>query len=103
QLINLYDADPGRVEVVHPGVDLSLFRPVADRAAVRRELGLPADAVVLLFAGRIQPLKGPDVLVRAVAELLRRRPELRPRVVVPVVGGPSGTGLDSPESLAALA
>ncbi len=101
QLINLYDADPGRVEVVHPGVDLDVFRP-HDKAAVRRELGLPVDAHVMLFAGRIQPLKAPDVLLRAVAVLLDRRPELRSRLVVPVVGGPSGTGLEHPEALADL-
>ncbi len=102
QLINLYDADPGRVEVVHPGVDLGLFRPT-DRVAVRRELGLPEDALVLMFAGRIQPLKAPDVLLRAVAVLLERAPELRSRVVVPVVGGPSGSGLERPTALAGLA
>jgi D-inositol-3-phosphate glycosyltransferase len=102
QLINLYDADPSRVEVVHPGVDLELFRP-RDRAAVRAELGLPADAAVLLFAGRIQPLKAPDVLLRAVAVLLDREPSLRRRLVVPIVGGPSGSGLEHPESLAQLA
>ncbi|GAA4813451.1 D-inositol-3-phosphate glycosyltransferase [Nocardioides caeni] len=104
QLINLYDADPGRVEVVHPGVDTTLFRPLdaAGRAAARRDRGLPADALVLLFAGRIQPLKAPDVLLRAVAELLERRPDLRSRLVVPVVGGPSGSGLDRPTSLANL-
>jgi D-inositol-3-phosphate glycosyltransferase len=102
QLINLYDADPGRVEVVHPGVDLSVFRPVGQQPA-RARLGLPADAHVLMFAGRIQPLKAPDVLLRAVARLLERDPSLRPRLVVPVVGGPSGTGLEHPESLAQLA
>jgi D-inositol-3-phosphate glycosyltransferase len=102
QLINLYDADPARVEVVHPGVDLTVFRPVGMSAA-RARLGLPLDATVLLFAGRIQPLKAPDVLLHAVAELLRRSPQLRPRLVVPVVGGPSGSGLEHPESLAVLA
>jgi D-inositol-3-phosphate glycosyltransferase len=102
QLINLYDADPGRVEVVHPGVDLEVFRPF-DRARARADLGLPGDAHVLLFAGRIQPLKAPDVLLRAVAELLEQSPQLRSRMVVPVVGGPSGTGLEHPESLAQLA
>ncbi len=102
QLINLYDADPGRVEVVHPGVDLEVFRP-QDRAAARAALDLPADAAVLLFAGRIQPLKAPDVLLRAVAVLLARAPHLRSRLVVPIVGGPSGSGLDHPESLAQLA
>ncbi|HWM74524.1 MAG TPA: D-inositol-3-phosphate glycosyltransferase [Nocardioides sp.] len=102
QLINLYNAHPGRVEVVHPGVDLATFRPL-DRTAVRRELGLPPEALVLMFAGRIQPLKAPDVLLRAVAVLLERAPELRSRVVVPVVGGPSGSGLEKPTALAGLA
>jgi D-inositol-3-phosphate glycosyltransferase len=102
QLIDLYGADPDRVEVVHPGVDLSVFRP-HDTAAERARLGLPADGPVLLFAGRLQPLKGPDVLLRAVAALLDRAPDLRSRLVVPVVGGPSGSGLEHPESLAQLA
>ncbi|HJR37106.1 MAG TPA: D-inositol-3-phosphate glycosyltransferase [Nocardioidaceae bacterium] len=102
QLVNLYDADPTRVEVVHPGVDLSVFRPVG-QAAARARLGLPADAHVLMFAGRIQPLKAPDVLLHAVSSLLSRDPSLRSRLVVPVVGGPSGTGLEHPESLAQLA
>jgi D-inositol-3-phosphate glycosyltransferase len=102
QLINPYDADPGRVEVVHPGVDLSVFKP-ADQRTARRSLDLPDDAHVLMFAGRIQPLKAPDVLLRAVAVLLDETPSLRSRLVVPVVGGPSGTGLEHPESLAQLA
>lgn len=101
QLINLYDADPSRVEVIHPGVDLDVFRPM-DRAEARRALDLPADAVVLMFAGRIQPLKAPDVLLRAVSVLLDQDPSLRSRLVVPVVGGPSGSGLEHPESLAQL-
>jgi D-inositol-3-phosphate glycosyltransferase len=105
QLINLYDADPGRVEVVHPGVDTDVFRALSadERARARRERDLAADALVLLFAGRIQPLKAPDVLLRAVAELLYRRPDLRSRLVVPIVGGPSGSGLERPTALANLA
>lgn len=102
QLINLYDAEPARVEVVHPGVDSSVFRP-QDQAAARAARGIPADALVLLFAGRIQPLKAPDVLLHATAELLRLRPELRRRLVVPIVGGPSGSGLERPTALANLA
>jgi D-inositol-3-phosphate glycosyltransferase len=102
QLIELYDADPGRVEIVHPGVDLDVFRPMAKHEA-RASLGLPADADILLFAGRIQPLKAPDVLLRAVATLLEREPRRRDRIVVPIVGGPSGTGLDKPQALADLA
>jgi D-inositol-3-phosphate glycosyltransferase len=102
QLIELYDADPGRVEVVHPGVDLDVFRPVA-AAEARAGLGLPVDADILLFAGRIQPLKAPDVLLHAVAEMLERDPGRRGSLVVPVVGGPSGSGLDKPQALADLA
>ncbi len=100
QLINLYDAEPSRVEVVHPGVDLDVFHPVE---GARRRLGVPEDAVVLMFAGRIQPLKAPDVLLRAVRLLIERDPALRGRLVVPIVGGPSGSGLEHPESLAQLA
>ncbi|HEX7535601.1 MAG TPA: D-inositol-3-phosphate glycosyltransferase [Dermatophilaceae bacterium] len=102
ELIELYDADPGRVRVVSPGVDLDLFT-VGDVGAARARLGLPQDAHVLLFVGRIQPLKAPDVLLRAAADLLARRPELRQRLVVAVVGGPSGSGLDKPRVLQELA
>ena len=120
QLVHHYDARDDQLAVVHPGVNLDVFRPatatptgsVGDalshsqqeaRLAIRARLGLPPDATVLLFAGRIQPLKAPDVLLRAVAELLRQEPALRERLVVPVVGGPSGSGLAKPESLHKLA
>ena len=102
QLIDLYGARPEAVEVIHPGVDLTVFRH-RDPLGARRELGLPEDAIVLMFAGRIQPLKAPDVLLRAVGVLLDEDPTLRRRLVVPVVGGPSGSGLAHPESLADLA
>jgi len=102
QLVNLYDADPLKVSVVHPGVDLDVFRP-ADPVTARLRLGMPADATVLLFAGRIQPLKAPDVLLRAVAALVERDPSLREHLVVPVVGGPSGSGLEEPTALVDLA
>ncbi len=102
QLVVLFDADPDRVITVPPGVDLEVFRPV-DGASARARLGLPPDALVLLFVGRIQPLKAPDVLLRAVSRLLADRPGLRDRLVVAVVGGPSGSGLAHPESLQSLA
>ncbi len=102
QLIDLYDADPGRVVTVPPGVDLEVFTP-GDASDARRRLGLPARAHVLLFVGRIQPLKAPDVLLNAAADLLARRPELRDDLVIAVVGGPSGTGLAHPHLLDALA
>ena len=102
QLIDLYDAEPGRVEVVHPGVDLTTFNDTGE-AAARARLGLPADGPLITFVGRIQPLKAPDVMLRAVAVLLERRPELRSSLTVAVVGGPSGSGLERPDSLVRLA
>ena len=102
ELLDLYGADPARVDVVHPGVDLDVFRS-GRRDASRSDLGVAPDAAVLLFAGRIQPLKAPDVVLRAAAELLERDPALRDRLQVVVVGGASGSGLDRPTSLADLA
>lgn len=102
ELIDLYQADPTSVATVFPGVDLERFVP-GDRPSARAQLGLAPDALVFAFVGRIQPLKAPDVLLRAAAELLHRRPELRRRLVVLVVGGPSGSGLERPESLHKLA
>ena len=108
ELVQHYEADPDKVAVVHPGVNLDVFRPdpggvAAGRAAARARLGLPQDALIPLFAGRIQPLKAPDILLRAVAVLLDEDPSLRKRLVVPVVGGPSGSGLARPEGLQKLA
>jgi D-inositol-3-phosphate glycosyltransferase len=102
QLVELYDADRRRVKTVSPGVDLSVFRP-GSAAAARARLGLPADAVVLMFAGRIQPLKGPDVVLHAAADLLRSCPALADRLVVVFVGGPSGSEVGAPGRLESLA
>nr|WP_202447287.1 D-inositol-3-phosphate glycosyltransferase [Streptomyces sp. SID5468] len=103
ELVRHYDAPRSKVAVVHPGVNLDRFRPADGRAAARARLGLPQHAVIPLFAGRIQPLKAPDILLRAVALLLADDPKLRERLVVPVVGGPSGSGLAKPEGLQKLA
>jgi D-inositol-3-phosphate glycosyltransferase len=94
QLVSLHHADPARIDIAHPGVDLEMFRP-GDRKAARSKLGLPADQDVVAFVGRIQPLKGPDVLLRAAAKL--------PGVHVVVVGGPSGSGLAVPDGMVRLA
>lgn len=63
-----YGADPARIHTIPCGVDLELFRP-QDRAAARRELGLPVDAPVVLWVGRLEKLKGVDILVSAVAQV----------------------------------
>jgi D-inositol-3-phosphate glycosyltransferase len=66
-LARLYDADPDRVAVVPCGVDLDLFRP-QDKEEARRALGY-SDERIILFVGRIEPLKGIDILINAVAQL----------------------------------
>lgn len=94
QLVSIHNADPARIDIVHPGVDLDVFTP-GDKAAARAEFGLRADEQVVAFVGRIQPLKAPDLLVRAAERL--------PGVRVLIVGGPSGSGLDEPTALQDLA
>jgi len=100
QLVQWYDADPAKVLTIPPGVDLDRFRPAP---GARARLGVPDDALVLLFVGRIQPLKAPDLLLRAAAHLIADDPAIRSKLVVYVVGAPSGSGLDEPSSLLALA
>ncbi|HLS79542.1 MAG TPA: D-inositol-3-phosphate glycosyltransferase [Nocardia sp.] len=100
QLVELYGAEERRISIVPPGADLSLYHP-GDRAAARAALGLSPHEQVVAFVGRIQPLKAPDVLVRAAAELLGRDPARPLRVLV--VGGPSGSGLQRPDALIELA
>ena len=86
ELIDLYEADPRAVEVVHPGVDLDVFSATE-----------PDDEPPLVvFAGRIQPLKAPDVVLHASALL-----DVPHRVAI--IGGPSGSGLDRPTELTDLA
>ncbi|MGI8426497.1 MAG: glycosyltransferase [Actinomycetota bacterium] len=99
-LIELYAAHPERIHLVHPGVDHKLFRP-ANRALAKRRLGM-GDGRLILFAGRLQPLKAADTAVRAAAVLLSRPGLADLRLMV--VGGPSGTnGLRELERLRALA
>ena len=82
QFIELYGNPPGRVEIVAPGVEHAFFAP-GDRRGARKALDL-GDGPVLLFVGRIQPLKGTDVAVKALAALCRKNATLL------IVGGASG-------------
>jgi D-inositol-3-phosphate glycosyltransferase len=103
ELTGLYGADPDRVEVVPPGVDTDVFTAgvAGTRAADRAELGIATDEIVLAFAGRFLPHKGPAVLVRAAALLRDRLPHHRLRVLI--VGGSSGAGHSEPRRLRSLA
>ena len=88
QLVGLYDADPARIRIVPPGVDHSLFYP-RDRDEARGRLHLSGVRLVL-FVGRLQAHKGPDIAIRALAEALARDPVGTRDIVLAVVGGPSG-------------
>jgi D-inositol-3-phosphate glycosyltransferase len=90
QLVGLYRADPERIRLVPPGVDHELFSP-RPRAEARARLHLTG-VRLLLFVGRLQAHKGPDVAVRTLAELLAADPEGTQDVMLAIVGGPSGTG-----------
>src|SRR5580692_9066496 len=86
QIASLYGADPQRIRIVPLGVDHAFFGP-GHRPQARRALGLPLDGRLLLFVGRIQPLKCADAAVETLAELGEANGE--PYHLV-VVGGPSG-------------
>jgi D-inositol-3-phosphate glycosyltransferase len=92
QLTELYGADPAKVRIVNPGADLSVFHPgpPGARRRARQRLGFAEDDVVLVFAGRVQPLKGPDIVLEAAALLIQTDPELARTLKVVLVGGPSG-------------
>ncbi len=87
-LVSLYDACPDNVAVVMPGVDLYNFTP--DRKDARKNLGLEKSKLIISFVGRIQPHKGPEILIRAVNEMMTHNPELRADLQVLITGGVSG-------------
>ncbi len=82
QLERFYGADPSRIEIVPPGVDHAFFAP-GNRRGARSALGVDPEGPLLVFVGRIQPLKGLDVAIEALAHL--------PAARLIVVGGPSGS------------
>jgi D-inositol-3-phosphate glycosyltransferase len=84
ELLEFYGADPNRLCTSPPGVDHRLFRP-GSKPRARQRLGLGKGPVVL-FVGRIQPLKGVDVTVEGMAAIVERHPD----AILMVVGGPSG-------------
>lgn len=97
-----YRARSGKVHVVEPGVDLAVFNTGIDRNAARQALG---GGRIILFAGRLQPLKGPDVAIRTLAALDRLLPDDGLPTRLLVVGGASGSGIGTvdPPSLRRLA
>jgi D-inositol-3-phosphate glycosyltransferase len=87
ELVSHYHADADRIDVAAPGVDLDVFTP-AFRSASRAEHAVAPGTFHLLFAGRIQRLKGPQVLINAAALLRSRRPDIDLRLTI--LGAASG-------------
>ena len=102
-LVSLYDACPDIVHVVSPGVDLYTFTPGQGRSAARTTVGLPQEALVVSFVGRIQPHKGPEVLIRATSELVKHSPLFRHKLIVNIIGGASGANTEEVDRLKELA
>jgi D-inositol-3-phosphate glycosyltransferase len=91
-----------QIMIVPPGVDLHTFHP-CNQPKSRAQFGVVQDIQVILFVGRIQPLKAPDVLIKAVAELVRRDPVRRDRLQLIIIGGPSGANGEWSQTLGPLA
>ena len=98
-LVSLYDACPDTLHVVSPGVDLFTFTPGEGSGASRDLIGLPHDGLVVSFVGRIQPHKGPEVLIRATSELVKHSPQLRKKLIVNIIGGASGANTEEVDRL----
>jgi D-inositol-3-phosphate glycosyltransferase len=86
QMVRLYGADPSKIRVIPPGVDLALFRPI-DPAEARVRLGLPADHRMILFVGRFDPVKGLDTLLEAMALIVQSDPHWLDNACLCIVGG----------------
>lgn len=82
----LYNADMSKVAIVPPGVDLERFQPIDSKTAKKR-VGIPCGDSNILFAGRIEPLKGIDTLLRAIALIQSKHPEAVKNTCVAIIGG----------------
>lgn len=86
QLITLYGADPEKISIIPPGVDLKRFTPL-DKKEAKKRVGISCGDNNILFAGRIEPLKGIDTLLRAMAIIQERRPEAVKNCCMAIIGG----------------
>jgi len=96
ELMQLYRADPAKISIIPCGVDTDLFRPIRQVDA-REVLGRDQCERLVLFVGRIEQIKGIDVLLEALGLLFGRRPDLRREICLVVVGGALDPGDDAPE------
>jgi D-inositol-3-phosphate glycosyltransferase len=103
QLVHVYGAGSSRIRIVAPGVDLSRFHAI-EQGYAKSMIGVPANHRMILFVGRVEPLKGIDTLFRAIAVLKGRRPDWNwDRLCVSVIGGdPSEQGQRENKEMARL-
>jgi len=93
EMVKVYGADPKKIEVIPCGVDLSLFRPI-DISQAQDYLGWPPERQMVLFVGRIQPLKGIDILLKAIALATDDLPDLCGRLGLTIIGGDPEATMD---------
>ena len=93
EMATLYGADPCRAEVIPPGVDLELFFP-REREEAKAHLGLCPEQHVVMFVGRIEPLKGIDTLLHAMASVTRQLPRWKDELCVAIIGGDADVPLE---------
>ncbi len=91
QLAELYGAEREKIHVISPGVDVDRFHPIPE-AHAKEHIGICPDRPMILFVGRIEPLKGIDNLLKAIAQVVDRQPELAglessEGLCVPIIGG----------------
>lgn len=86
QMTWLYGADPAKIRVIPCGVDLDLFHPLPIGEA-KAYLEMPKHHKMVLFVGRIEPLKGVDVLIEAMALVVREMDQLRKEICLCIIGG----------------
>lgn len=86
QLLTLYNAAPDKIRILPPGVDLERFSTI-DKIVAKKKVGIPCDNNNILFAGRIEPLKGVDTMLRSMALIQERYPELADKCCMAIIGG----------------
>lgn len=86
QLHWLYGVDGNKVVTIPPGVDLQRFKPIEKKFA-KRQIGILPEHKNILFAGRIEPLKGIDTLLRAISLIYKQAPAAVENVCVSIIGG----------------
>jgi D-inositol-3-phosphate glycosyltransferase len=91
QLTWLYGADPHKISVISPGVDLRRFHPI-DKNLAKTAIGAPEHNRLILFVGRVEPLKGIDTLLRAMALVAQRHPDGTCKTCVAIIGGNPSRG-----------